>query len=434
MCVCVRVCMCGSPPPSPPPLLTLALLAQQSNPKTIPQIRRLKSANQTTTSQAKAHEHLLSLVPILHARFARYDEVDQAQIEEFEEQVKRPPPIQPHEDTLITASVGADDAALDEERLAVLREMNPDATLAGAACWKRIAGTVREPVSYFQKTSSNANWGKARATIDAPAARVLAYMFCQDSYASAHQHIKQHNDQNTLGKAISIPNSRSLLLVFLVRLGLAVSDRVVATWFAWREEADGSYVLAFAPIEEYADKERVAQVDDLISSDPHAATAIRATARGFWRFRPLAPNVCEVTYVVQVQLSGSIPNELLAMRRKKTLSLVQTVQDKYERKGRIVDAEMRAAFPNPPPLAELNEEQRSVVEGCRCLESEDGSEWETLASLSPFVTMWMKQAPAKWGERSIALGKATAVIDCPVHEAVGESSEASESRAARLAL
>ena len=59
---------------------------------------------------------------------------------------------------------------------------------------------------------------------------------------------------------------------------------------------------------------------------------------------------------------------------------------------------------------------------------------ETLASPSPFVTMWMKQAPAKRGERSIALGKATAVIDCPMHEAVGESSEASESRAARLAL
>jgi len=83
-------------------------------------------------------------------------------------------------------------------------------------------------------------------------------------------------------------------------------------------------------------------------------------------------------------------------------------------------------------MAEHSEEQMSVVEDCRSLESEDGREWETLASPSPFVTMWMKQAPAKENERSI--GKATAVIDCPVHEAVGESSEASASRTARLAL
>jgi len=91
-------------------------------------------------------------------------------------------------------------------------------------------------------------------------------------------------------------------------------------------------------------------------------------------------------------------------------------------------------FASPPPLAELSEEQMSVVEDCRSLESEDGREWETLASPSPFVAMWMKQSPAKENERSIAIGKATAVIDCPVHEAVGESSEASASRAARSAL
>jgi len=90
---------------------------------------------------------------------------------------------------------------------------------------------------------------------------------------------------------------------------------------------------------------------------------------------------------------------------------------------------MRDVFASPPPLAELSEEQMSVVEDCRSLESEDGREWETLASSSPFVTMWMKHAPAKENERSIAIGKATSVIDCPVHEALGESSDAR--RAAR---
>ena len=67
------------------------------------------------------------------------------------------------------------------------------------------------------------------------------------------------------------------------------------------------------------------------------------------------------------------------------------------------------------------------------MESEDGREWETLASPYPFVTMWVKHAPAKENERSIAIGKATAVIDCPVREAAGESSEAGASRAIDIA-
>jgi len=113
---------------------------------------------------------------------------------------------------------------------------------------------------------------------------------------------------------------------------------------------------------------------------------------------------------------------------------VQTMQVKFARNGKLVDKEMRDVFASPPPLAELSEEQMSVVEDCRSLESEDGREWKTLTSPSPFITMWMKHAPAKENERSIAIGKATTVIDCPVHDAVGESSEAGASRAARLAL
>jgi len=117
-----------------------------------------------------------------------------------------------------------------------------------------------------------------------------------------------------------------------------------------------------------------------------------------------------------------------------TLSAVHNMQNKFARNGKLVDKEMRAVFLNPPALAELGDEQLSVVEDCRSLECEDGSEWETLASPSTFVNMWMKHAPAKENERSIAIGKATAVIDCPVHEAVGESGEASASRVARRVL
>jgi len=154
------------------------------------------------------------------------------------------------------------------------------------------------------------------------------------------------------------------------------------------------------------------------------------------------PSVCQVTYLVQAQVGGSLPRALLNTRIKSSLATVHNMQDKFERKGKVVDAEMRSAFPLPPPLAELNDEQKLVVESCRYLESEEGCEWEPLPSSSPFVDMWYKHTPAKRGERSIVLGKATAgessiqsadlfllsspvcshmyaaVIDCSAHDAL----------------
>ena len=167
----------------------------------------------------------------------------------------------------------------------------------------------------------------------------------------------------------------------------------------------------------------MAQADELIRSDVTAAQATRATTRGFYHFKVLAPSVCQVTYLLQIKLGGSIPKAAMASRTKQTLGSVQEMQAKYERKGKVVDAEMRSAFPLPPPLAELNDEQKLVVENNRAMETEEA--WKPLESPHPLVRMWMKHAPPKKGERTIALGKATTVIDCPALEAIGEWSEAS---------
>ena len=77
------------------------------------------------------------------------------------------------------------------------------------------------------------------------------------------------------------------------------------------------------------------------------------------------PSVCQVTYLVQAQVGGSLPRAFLNTRIKSTLSVVRNMQDKFERKGKVVDAEMRSTFPLPPLLAELSDEQRAIVENCR---------------------------------------------------------------------
>jgi len=343
-----------------------------------------------------------------------------------------------------------------------------------------IQGTVREPVEFYQKVEGNAGaWGKAIATIDASAVRVFADRWCQNSHEHKTTNVEKQRP-DTLRKVIHMKDSHSMLFVNLLHLPSPVSNRVFATWLTWRKEPDNSFLVAFAPLEGYANqqedgervianfvakqKERrvregkaedgkafikdaedlelmikqwaakkvhVNELNDLIKQDPTASKAIRGTLRGYWRIKPLAPSVCEVTYLVQAELGGIIPSAIINAGLKDSLGLVQRMQVKFARNGKLVDKEMRNVFASPPPLAELSEELMSVVEDCRSLESEDGREWETLTSPSPFITMWMKHAPAKENERSIAIGKATTVIDCPVHEAVGESSEASASRAAR---
>ena len=367
-----------------------------------------KAQRRVVTQQAHPLDHLLSLIPTLHHRFARYSAVDRALFAAFEHTVSHnPPPITPQEDALVTSSIKADDMDVEFERNAALRHLNMD---AGPRGWKRFPGTVRDTVSYFQKKEKNDVWGKAVATVDAPASTVFASMFCQDNYESARNHVKKEG-KGTLRKVVTVPNSRTMLVAAFVRLspyGIAVSNRVACTRFSWRREPDDSFVIAFAPLDEYEDKERVKELNDAVANDALAANAIRTEARGFWIFKPLAPVVCEVTYFLQVKMGGSIPKQLIAMRTRLTLSSVQATQDDFERNGKVVDAEMFAAFSPPPPLAELNDDQKLVVESCRYLESEDGREWDPLPSSSPFVDMWCKHTLAKRGERSIALGKATA--------------------------
>ena len=82
-------------------------------------------------------------------------------------------------------------------------------------------------------------------------------MFGMDSYSSARNHVDKEG-AGAFRKVVNIPNSRSMFLLNLVRLGVAISNRIFKTWFAWRADSDGSFTLAFAPLEDYDDKERVA--------------------------------------------------------------------------------------------------------------------------------------------------------------------------------
>ena len=192
------------------------------------------------------------------------------------------------------------------------------------------------------------------------------------------------------------------------------------------------------------------------------------------------PSVCQVTYLVQAQLGGSLPQAVLNTRIKSTLSTVHRMQDKFARNGKVVDEQVRAALGklHIPEEDEVTPEQLFLYRQSRALEegadpsappgspgslkrgnvrgsvrgtihgserwSERGSvrssarrrrkaagasvrsalglrskqsTWLDLPTPSPFVTMGMQYKPTVAGQNPIVLAEAQTVVDCGIEEA-----------------
>jgi hypothetical protein len=154
----------------------------------------------------------------------------------------------------------------------------------------------------------------------------------------------------------------------------------------------------------------------------------RGGTQGFWRFTPLAANVCRATVVFQAIAGGSVPVLAMNWSIKNFLGAAEELRDKNERNGKAVDAELRGALPPPPPRLSLTSEQ--VLHACppsppprtptpnqprptslppqdalvaRCLRLEEGADgpslarakdvkgkWTPLKSKSPLVSLSMK--------------------------------------------
>ena len=156
----------------------------------------------------------------------------------FVDGISNTPPIQTHESDLMEASLKYDDQAV----------------------WKRIPNTLTSPTSYFQKIDSDSSaWGKAVATIDASHTQVFSYLWNQDSYEHVHRNAEREGP-DALNKVVFVPDSHSMLNVFVVDFGMALSKRVFSMWLVWRQEPDNSFTIAFAPLKEAPLRTTLAEV------------------------------------------------------------------------------------------------------------------------------------------------------------------------------
>jgi hypothetical protein len=134
--------------------------------------------------------------------------------------------------------------------------------------WKRIRGTVQEPVEYFQvlakgksmlssigrsKSSVGANsddevegaWGKATAIIDVSADHCLAFFWHHMSYEGNSNFEKKNG--RLLRTQVDVPNSNSTFMVTALKSPFpGVDSRIFAPRWAWRREKDGDLVAGFS--------------------------------------------------------------------------------------------------------------------------------------------------------------------------------------------
>ncbi|GMI35859.1 hypothetical protein TeGR_g6190, partial [Tetraparma gracilis] len=386
---------------------------------------------------------VVAAVPRLREKFARPDEVDKAMLQHFVSGMDEVPESSEKEKALV---------------LQRLQEDNQD-----DSSWSRLAGTVREPVSYFKKVDEDSNtWGKGEGVVDASAPDVLAWLW----HSCTHERNLDHErkDGNLLKMELDVSGTRSKFMVASSKMPGAISNRVFANWWTWAKEQNGDLVAAFTPHEDFGPGAEREIIDAALEA---AKRSVLAKGRGFYRIKTLAPNVCRVTMVAQGSLGGSFTKQAMAWAVKSTLSMVKSLQDKYMRNGAKVDAEMRAAFPAPPPRGNLTSEQDAIVARCLRLEGEEEEEeeeenepepsgrfssgidkmksgvhgmrkkigvdsaasrakndvgsWMTIKSPSPFVSMSMKYTEPKAKESSVAVGKAKATIDCSAAEALAST-------------
>ena len=168
--------------------------------------------------------------------------------------------------------------------------------------------------------------GKAVGDIDASAARVLAYLWHNMSYARTSD-----RDPKLLTKAATIPGSCSKFQLLEVPIPVG-SNRVYACKWTWMREDDDSFTTALTSVQDLDDEDEAQEIMAAIESGKSSPKSVLGELRGCYRICPQAENVCRVTYVAQGNLGGwaegKIPAFVLRHVAKFTLDVVMRVQER----------------------------------------------------------------------------------------------------------
>ena len=159
----------------------------------------------------------------------------------------------------------------------------------------------------------------------------------------------------------------------------------------------------------------IAVIFDLVGSSKHNSTAnglVLASTVAIVILEPVAPRVTRITQLqrTDLKLHNAIELALSKFAAKYTLSVLDSLHEKYLRNGLLVDTEevRRVFMDRIEHTSTLTEEQKVLVrprvELKERFEKNDGVPETVFKSISPTERMSMKKESG-WFKRSIGIGR-----------------------------
>ena len=203
--------------------------------------------------------------------------------------------------------------------------------------WKRIGASLSKPVEKFKRKSKGesivAAWGMATAIIHASSELVLAWTWIADSDERKKLHVRENGD--LIRRVKYLPNSRTQYTD--IGFDFPSTNRLFSLTSVWGKASSGDGGELFV----VAGKTRDLEKDEFDIIERDFGKFIKATIKQVILIEGIAPHVCRVTYAAQVDVGGRIPTALMDTQISFALDIVKNMHERFERRGKDVDAEVR---------------------------------------------------------------------------------------------
>ena len=134
---------------------------------------------------------------------------------------------------------------------------------------------------------------------------------------------------------------------------------------------------------------------------------VQVFIKGVYMIKPIAPNVCEATFVNRLEDTGKIPKKIFSTQIGRSLRAVNDLKNYFERNGLVVDKEVRDVFVNNIPKAVVSSQVSDIVEELSKVNFNEEM-WRPLPKDSSAL---VKLSKIHVKGESNAWGKAEAIID-----------------------
>ncbi|GMH61078.1 hypothetical protein TrLO_g14683 [Triparma laevis f. longispina] len=212
------------------------------------------------------------------------------------------------------------------------------------------------------------DWHKGVLTIATNAKNALFYIWHVDGNERTKIHENESDGVNLPRCRYPIPNSRSQIVLDSKRFPVNMSDRIYETYQVWDSVQDENghdcYIVVWEPAKEVGCRSYKAAQDTFRVDKKNF---VEGSLRGIVIIKEMAPNVCEVCVIANIQNHGNmmLPKWIKDIKMREVMDLLDDLQSKFQRNWALVDHEIRHSFAEKHfgDEAETEEQEKTMEEG-----------------------------------------------------------------------